>query len=230
MLMDSRSQMASPLPQLQQRRSISSDSSDSSLESHEAEPACLETSSEPTRSLLVTNLPTILFSQAQDLQPLFSPFGHIEKLEIVQVSPLGTMSVLVQYSHPSVAQEAKEYLAGQLYGTYRIEARYVRSPNRGLWNSGQTPLPNDVGIIKRASLSTLVFNDSTNPSGRSHTYPGFFSRQESGPIRQSNNASALLESVPNDVNRLKLASLATSSPFSNVFDDPDEFSAFARSR
>jgi hypothetical protein len=84
--------------------------------------------------LLVTNLPTLLFSQAQDLHPLFFPFGHIEKLEIVQVSPLGTMSVVVRYSAAHVAQEAKETLSGQLYGSYQIEARYVRPIGSSLFD------------------------------------------------------------------------------------------------
>jgi len=126
MLLDSRSHLSSPSPKLHDRPTLaSSDTSESSLGSHDSDPACLATCSVPTTSLLVTNLPTLLFSQAQDLHPLFFPFGHIEKLEIVQVSPLGTMSVVVQYSAAHVAQEAKETLNGQLYGSYQIEARYV---------------------------------------------------------------------------------------------------------
>ena len=92
----------------------------------------LATSFVPTASLLVTNLPTLLFSQAQDLHPLFLAFGHIEKLEIVQVSPLGTMSVVVQYSVADVAHEAKETLSGQLYGSYQIEARCVKTISSNL--------------------------------------------------------------------------------------------------
>ena len=63
---------------------------------------------------------------------MFLPFGHIEKLEIVQVSPLGTMSVVVQYSAADVAQEAKEMLSSQLYGSYQIEAQYVKSISSNL--------------------------------------------------------------------------------------------------
>ena len=127
MLLDSRSRLPSPSPKLYDRPTLaSSDTSESSLGSRDSDPASLATSSVPTASLLVTNLPTLLFSQAQDLHPLFFPFGHIEKLEIVQVSPLGTMSVVVQYSATHVAQEAKETLSGQLYGSYQIEARYVK--------------------------------------------------------------------------------------------------------
>jgi hypothetical protein len=128
MLLDSRSRLSSPSPKSYDKSTLaaSSDTSESSSGSHDSDPAFLATCSVPTASLLVTNLPTLLFSQAQDLHPLFFPFGHIEKLEIVQVSPLGTMSVVVQYSAAHVAQEAKETLSGQLYGSYQIEARYVK--------------------------------------------------------------------------------------------------------
>lgn len=127
MLLDSRSRLPSPCPKVYDKLTLAtSDTSESSSGSHDSDPAFLATCSVPTASLLVTNLPTLLFSQAQDLYPLFFPFGHIEKLEIVQVSPLGTMSVVVQYSVAHVAQEAKEALSGQLYGSYQIEARYVK--------------------------------------------------------------------------------------------------------
>ncbi|KDR79964.1 hypothetical protein GALMADRAFT_1171866 [Galerina marginata CBS 339.88] len=150
LLLDSRSQLPSPTPKLFERKCLtSSESSDSSLESHDADPASLTTVSGPTTSLLVTNLPTLLFSQAQDLHPLFFPFGHIEKLEIVQVSPLGTMSVLVQYSHAGVAREAKESLTGQLYGSYRIEARYVKLPMSTPSYSDQPPSSVGAAFDKR---------------------------------------------------------------------------------
>ncbi|KAF8905253.1 hypothetical protein CPB84DRAFT_1772052 [Gymnopilus junonius] len=129
MLLDSRSQLHSPSPKgCETRQPSSSRSSDSSLDSQEADPASLRIVSLPTKSMLVTNLPILLFSQVHDLHPLFLPFGHIEKLEIVQVFPLGTISVFVQYLYASIAQEAKECLSGQIYGTHRIEAHFVQSP------------------------------------------------------------------------------------------------------
>ena len=135
MLLDSRSRLPSPSPRSHDKPSLaSSDSSESSSGSQDSDPAFLATCSVPTTSLLVTNLPTLLFSQAQDLHPLFFPFGHIEKLEIVQVSPLGTMSVVVRYSAAHVAQEAKETLSGQLYGSYQIEARYVKPIGSNLFD------------------------------------------------------------------------------------------------
>ena len=129
MLLESRTQLRSPSPKGCSRHTPSSSlSSNSSVGSQEMDHSSLTVVPLPTKSLLVTNLPTLLFSQVQDLHPLFAPFGHIEKLEIVQVFPLGTISVLVQYSYASIAQEAKEYLTGQVYGTHRIEAHFVTSP------------------------------------------------------------------------------------------------------
>ncbi|CAA7264277.1 unnamed protein product [Cyclocybe aegerita] len=130
-LVDSRSQLPSPSPKpLHETRSrASSDTSDSSLGSHDADLPSLMPSSSPTASLLVCNLPTLFFSQAQDLHPLFVPFGNVEKLEIIQVSPLGTLSVFVQYSSVTAGQEAKDSLTGQIYGSCQLEARYVKYSN-----------------------------------------------------------------------------------------------------
>lgn len=147
MLHDSRSRMPSPTPATSERqRFATSNSSDS----RDADPDSLATTFVPTTSLLVTNLPTMLFSQVQDLHPLFLPFGQIEKLEIVQTSPLGTVSVFVQYASVSAAQEAKECLGGQVYGNYQIDARYVK-PNTSATLDENTPLTNGPFIINDRS-------------------------------------------------------------------------------
>lgn len=157
MLLDSRSRLPSPSPKFYDRPTLtSSDTSESSLGSHDSDPASLATCSVPTASLLVTNLPTLLFSQVQDLHPLFFPFGHIEKLEIVQVSPLGTMSVVVQYSAAHVAQEAKETLGGQLYGSYQIEARYVKPNHPDLSTFGTVTADRKTGSTVFTSSDFLV--------------------------------------------------------------------------
>jgi len=134
MVLDARTYIPSPSPRLQEKSSSCQDLSQSRGED---DSALLITCSVPTTCLLVRNLPTVLFSQAQDLHPLVFPFGHIDKLEIVHVSPLGCLSVIVQYSSTSSAREAKESLSGQLYGNFRIEARYVRLSPWALQHSGQ---------------------------------------------------------------------------------------------
>ncbi|KAF8965054.1 hypothetical protein BDZ97DRAFT_1813400, partial [Flammula alnicola] len=95
MLLDSRSHMPSPSPTpFERQRLTTCDSSDSSLESHDADPASLTTSTVPT---------------TPGSPPLFFPFGHIEKLEIVQFLRL-----------------------------YQIEARYVRPTRSGLLDLDRT--------------------------------------------------------------------------------------------
>lgn len=222
MLLDSRPHGRSPSPILHgKRRLTSSDSSDSSLDSHEADPASLATSSVPTASLLVTNLPTLLFSQAQDLHPLFFPFGHIEKLEIVQVSPLGTMSVVVQYSQASIAQEAKESLSGQRYGSYQVEARYVKPAIPLILELDPRGSTRGNGLIDNRNLIQSVLD----PSGRGRT-------SEPPRLPSDHKIDPPLEYFPNSVTgRSRYNSLpelrsrnssfsAPYPPFSNVFDDP----------
>jgi len=134
MVLEARTYIPSPSPRLQER---SSSCQDLSRSHGEDDLSLLITCSVPTTCLLVRNLPTMLFSQAQDLHPLVFPFGQIDKLEIVHVSPLGCLSVIVQYSSTSSAREAKESLSGQLYGNFRIEARYVRVSPWALQHCGQ---------------------------------------------------------------------------------------------
>ncbi|KAJ3985833.1 hypothetical protein F5890DRAFT_1507540 [Lentinula detonsa] len=80
----------------------------------------------PTNSLLVTNLPFILFANTSDLEPLLFPFGSIKKLETITLpSPQETTSALVEYDALESATEAKVSLQGQCYAQYRINAEYV---------------------------------------------------------------------------------------------------------
>lgn len=84
------------------------------------------TSMEPTPTLLVSKLPSILFSQTQDLEPLFYPYGPLEKLQVVGSGLNGTLSVLAQYLSSSAAQEAKEALHGQNYVNCQVEVQFLR--------------------------------------------------------------------------------------------------------
>lgn len=102
-------------------------SSDSSIGSNEPDLQPLTPSQVPTPTLLVTKLPTLLFSEVQDLHPLFYPFGHIKKLEVVERFPTGNTSIVVEYSSANSATEAKEALQGQYYAGSQIDAQYVRA-------------------------------------------------------------------------------------------------------
>jgi hypothetical protein len=138
LILDARTHVASPSPRLQEGSSFYQDPYHLG---GEVDSNLFMNCSLPTTCLLVTNLPTMLFSQAQDLHPLVFPFGQIDRLEIVHVSPLGCLSVLVQYSSALSAQEAKESLNGQLYGNFRIEARYVRLDPWDLQHKGRNMAP-----------------------------------------------------------------------------------------
>lgn len=124
MALDSRPQLSLTSSRLSDTAGLTSDC-DSSQGPVEADRPTLAPVPVAPHSLVVKNLPTLLFSQAQDLHPLFFPFGDIEKLEIVHVSPLGSMSVVVDYSLATAAQEARDSLNGQFYGDFQLEAQFV---------------------------------------------------------------------------------------------------------
>jgi hypothetical protein len=72
-------------------------------------------------SIVVHNLPALLFAQDSDLEPLFCPFGEIKGIRKLGPTssnqPLaGTISVIVTYLSVAGAREAKIALHGQTYG------------------------------------------------------------------------------------------------------------------
>lgn len=82
----------------------------------------------PSSKLLVSNLPTLLFAQASDLHPLFYPFGPIKEVKLMDSTTFGngTTSALVEYVNIVNAQEAKDALQRQFYGTSRLEVRFIQ--------------------------------------------------------------------------------------------------------
>ncbi|KAG7448489.1 uncharacterized protein BT62DRAFT_929573 [Guyanagaster necrorhizus] len=81
----------------------------------------------PTNTLLVSELPAFLFSQPRDLHPLLDPFGQINKLDIIEPQSVsGAITVRVEYSSSTSAQEAKEALQGQCYANHRIGVQYLQ--------------------------------------------------------------------------------------------------------
>ncbi|EKM57986.1 uncharacterized protein PHACADRAFT_206833 [Phanerochaete carnosa HHB-10118-sp] len=80
----------------------------------------------PVPTLLVTNLPTMLFSQDGDLYPLLCPFGEIVQLRVLNRSTdTDTLSVSVEYKTMAQAREAKELLDGQLYHDRHVKAEFL---------------------------------------------------------------------------------------------------------
>jgi hypothetical protein len=94
----------------------------------------------PTSTLLVSNLPTLLFSQTVDLHPLLLPFGQIKMLNILG-SPMDSgiadkMSVIVEYATFYNAQDARETLRGQCYAGCTLNAEYVRTTSHAEFGPG----------------------------------------------------------------------------------------------
>ncbi|KAK2461212.1 hypothetical protein APHAL10511_006739 [Amanita phalloides] len=101
--------------------------SNTSLNGNELDSSSLVPSSTPTSTILVSNLPTLLFGQLPDLHPLFVPFGPIKDLQVIENLPGGSTSVIVIYATAAASKDAKECLAGQCYGNFRVEVCYVCS-------------------------------------------------------------------------------------------------------
>jgi hypothetical protein len=82
----------------------------------------------PSSKLLISNLPTLLFAQASDLHPLVYPFGPIKEVKLLDSATLGncTTSALVEYANTSDAQEAKDALQRQLYGSSCLEVWFIQ--------------------------------------------------------------------------------------------------------
>ncbi len=81
-------------------------------------------------TLLVTNLPGVLFSQPADLHPLLCPFGDIEHLKIVTdetTAAQGKISVVVEYKTLGQAKDARDALSGQIYVDEPVKAELLYS-------------------------------------------------------------------------------------------------------
>ena len=110
-------------------------------------------------TLLVTNLPTLLFSDRSDLDPLLRPFGSIQTMQILNSETHSTIiSVIVEYRTFTDAREAKAHLCGQIYAGFSLEVDHVHAgfpveqSQIGSWRSasGRTSLPYS-GHRKRTS-------------------------------------------------------------------------------
>ena len=99
------------------------------LEQHQ--PLAILQSPTGIATLLVTNLPIVLFWQAADLEPLFYPFGEVKKIERLPSSPSSSasyspvMSVVVTDASASSAQEAKNILHGQVYADQILCVEFI---------------------------------------------------------------------------------------------------------
>lgn len=133
----------------------------------------LELSLTPTTTILVSNLPSVLFSQPADLRPLLCPFGTIKNLKLIPSpsednnantpdSDAGTKekttTVLVEYHHPAEAEDAHRTLRGQSYAQFSLEVLFLRPT---------PPLVTD-GYSARFS-KPMIKHSATGPTPSPHT-------------------------------------------------------------
>ncbi|KAH9852277.1 hypothetical protein C2E23DRAFT_921882 [Lenzites betulinus] len=80
-------------------------------------------------SLLIKNLPAVLFSQLSDLHPLLGPYGDIKKLEILPTAPddRNHVSAIVEYASVSQASDAARGLDGQAYSNPPLSVEFIRT-------------------------------------------------------------------------------------------------------
>jgi len=134
-----------------------------------------------TASLLVTNLPTVLFSELSDLNPLLRPFGSIQTLQILSSeSGSNLISAVVEYKTLAEAQDAKAFLHGQLYAGFRLELEYIqvgvpvqpstcgRTSFSGSGNRKRTSPLNPLAAPFVVESHINLFNSSIDPN-RTHS-------------------------------------------------------------
>lgn len=83
-----------------------------------------------TSTLLIKDLPLLLFSQPSELEPLLLPFGQIKKLDILETSgsdtTSGSITVAVEYATTDSAYEAKMTLDGQVYANNILKIGFIQ--------------------------------------------------------------------------------------------------------
>jgi len=83
-----------------------------------------------TSTLLIRNLPLLLFSQPLELDPLLLPFGQIKNLQILETSSpdsaTGFVTVAVEYATADSAYEAKMTLDGQVYVDHVLGIEFIQ--------------------------------------------------------------------------------------------------------
>jgi len=83
-----------------------------------------------TSTLLIKNLPLLLFSQPSELGPLLLPFGHVKRLDILETSgsdtATGFITVAAEYATTDSAYEAKMTLDGQVYLNNVLKIEFVQ--------------------------------------------------------------------------------------------------------
>ena len=139
-----------------------------------------------TSTLLIKNLPLLLFSQPSELEPLLLPFGQIKKLDILEISAsdatTGFITVAVEYAISDSAYEAKMTLDGQVYVNHDLKIEFIQPllsacDTLALQQAPQFPLvddPSTLQLIRRRPLGNPMHGYSSRSTGMTTPTTGHF--------------------------------------------------------
>ncbi|KAJ7108715.1 hypothetical protein C8R44DRAFT_295920 [Mycena epipterygia] len=118
-------------------------------------------SATPTSTLLLANLPSLLFGSEDDLRGLVCPFGSVKALRIVTLptpssatpssllpsfpistsTPAPTTAAIVQYVTLTAAQDARRALQGESYVGCTVRVAYLEEAEAEPASAPASPLP-----------------------------------------------------------------------------------------
>ncbi|KAF8162453.1 hypothetical protein K438DRAFT_1985103 [Mycena galopus ATCC 62051] len=100
-------------------------------------------SATPTSTLLLANLPSLLFESEDDLRGLICPFGTVKSLRIVHlpVSTPPSTAAIVQYASLTAAQDARRALDGESYAGCTVRVTYLKERETEPVSAPESPLP-----------------------------------------------------------------------------------------
>ena len=128
-----------------------------------------------TSTLLIRNLPLLLFSQLLELEPLLLPFGQIKKLDILERSgpdiATGFITVAVEYATADSAYEAKMTLDGQIYARHVLKIEFIQplpSCDNLALQASQLPRvdgPSALQVLRRPPLVNAPYSYNSKSAG-----------------------------------------------------------------
>ncbi|KAJ7741943.1 hypothetical protein DFH07DRAFT_964721 [Mycena maculata] len=142
-------------------------------------------SSTPTNTLLLANLPSLLFGSEDDLRGLVCPFGTVKALRIVTLPspssaasspffPISTSTpapstpitaAVVQYNALPAAQDARHALDGESYAGCRVRVAYLVEPDAEAASAPESPLPETPSFLPQLTFPPS-FSGLFPPSSR----------------------------------------------------------------
>ncbi|KAF9652648.1 hypothetical protein BDM02DRAFT_3088537 [Thelephora ganbajun] len=151
-----------------------------------------------TSTLLIKNLPLLLFSQPSELEPLLLPFGQIKKLDILETSgtdtATGFITIAVEYATADSAYEAKMTLDGQVYVNDVLKIEFVQPvPSACDTLTAQAPRfppvdsPSPLQALRRPPLVKAPYSYNSKSAGMTTPTNGSFAVNMGirGPVSSS---------------------------------------------